>query len=285
MKVMPDQGMNNIGMDAVSSNWCARLDLGLQQRGEVTVLAHRRHQGPLVVQKPFYPEGNVCHIYLLHPPGGVVGGDQLQINVDVQDKAHSLITTPGSGKLYRSAGPVAQIKQHLRVASDGVLEWLPQDTIIFSGCKVDMLTKVELNLHASFVGWEILCLGRPSSGEIFATGNCRQRFELWRDGEPIVIERNRFMGGDSLLTASWGLQNYPVTATMLATPANQDMLKAVREEITDTGFSATLLDDVLVCRYLGQQGAYARNIFKQVWSIIRPALVNKPACPPRIWST
>ena len=285
MNAVLDKDTGVTGIEKGASNWLAKIDLAFQHRDNNTVLSHRLHQGPLAVQKPFYPEGNTCHIYLLHPPGGVVGGDQLKINIDVANKAHSLVTTPGSGKLYRSAGPEAQIEQHFRVASGGVLEWLPQDTILFNGCKVNMLTRVDLEQQASFIGWEILCLGRPTSGELFTSGYSRQRFELWREGQPLVLERNRFTGGESLLKTSWGLQNFPVAATMLATPATKEMLEAVREEVKDTGLSITLLDDVLVCRYLGLQGEYARNVFKQAWTIIRPLLLNKPACPPRIWAT
>jgi urease accessory protein len=238
-----------------------------------------------VVQKPFYPEGGVCHVYVIHPPGGVVGGDQLNLNVNVAEKSHALMTTPGSAKLYRSAGAVAKIEQHLQIQEGGVLEWLPQDTILFSGCKVDLLTRVDIDLHASFVGWEILCLGRPTSGEKFTQGHCRQRFELWRNGQPLVIERSRLAGGESLLESSWGLQGNTVTATMLVTPANKEMLVSVRESIEDIGFSVTLLDDVLVCRFLGLQGEHARKVFSQVWAIVRPLLVERSACPPRIWAT
>jgi urease accessory protein len=285
MSAILEQTSSEKQMEPAASNWLAKLDLGFQHRDEHTALTHRLHQGPLVVQKPFYPEGNICHVYLIHPPGGVVGGDQLMININVAEKAHTLITTPGSGKLYRSAGPVARIEQRLRVTDDGVLEWLPQDTILFDGCKVDMLTRVDLDQQSSFIGWEILCLGRPTSGELFTMGSSRQRIEIWRDGQPVVLERNRITGGDPLLASSWGLQDYPVTATMLTTPATKLMLETVREQVKDDGFSVTLLDDVLVCRYLGLQSERARNIFKQAWAIIRPLLVNKPACPPRIWAT
>jgi urease accessory protein len=272
-----------------TSRWLAQLELGFEKRGERTTLTHRCHQGPLVVQKPFYPEGDTCHTYLVHPPGGVVGGDQLKINVNIAPDAHVLITTPGSGKLYRSAGPVAELEQQLQVASNGILEWLPQDTILFSGCEVDMLTRVNLKpgatFIATFIGWEIICLGRPSSGEAFDRGSCRQRFELWREEQPLVLDRSRLSGGDQILEAAWGLQGQPVTATMMATPATKEMLTIVRDAITDCGFSATLLDDVLVCRYLGSQGAQAREIFAQAWAAIRPLLINRPACPPRVWAT
>ncbi len=73
--------------------WKASLDLTFIDRGDKTVLKHRSQQGPLAIQRPLYPEGNPCHTYLLHPPGGVVGGDTLQISVHAIQGAKSLITT------------------------------------------------------------------------------------------------------------------------------------------------------------------------------------------------
>lgn len=268
--------------------WLAQLSLGFEKRAERTALTHRQHQGPLVVQRPFYPEGDVCHTYLVHPPGGVVGGDRLEITTRVNAQAHALITTPASGKFYRSGGSVARLEQQLEVGSGAVLEWLPQDTILFAGCEVDMLTHVNLAPGAAFIGWEMLCLGRPSSGEAFDHGSCRQRFELWRDGMPLLLERSKFSGGDPLLNADWGLQGHTVTATLLATPASKELLNAVRDAVPDVQnalFSASLMDDILVCRYLGHQGAQARNIFSQAWAAIRPLMLDRPACPPRVWAT
>jgi len=80
--------------------WQARLDLRYSaSAGERTVLSHRRHTGPLLVQKPFYPEGpRVCHSTLVHPPGGIAGGDRLELHVEVEAGAHAVITTPGAAK-------------------------------------------------------------------------------------------------------------------------------------------------------------------------------------------
>ena len=265
--------------------WLAQLELGFEQRGPRTALTDRRHQGPLVVQKPFYPEGDLCHVYLIHPPAGVVGGDRLEVSATVAEQAQALITTPGSGKFYRSAGPTAQLTQHLTVANNASLEWLPQDTILFAGCEVDILTQVQLAPGARFIGWEILCLGRPSSGESFDHGRCRQRFELWRDDQPLLIDRSLLSGDDELLHAQWGLQGQPVVATMLATPATTEMRDVARDAVDNQGFSATLLDDVLVCRFLGKQGAQARQVFTQAWAAIRPLMLERPACEPRVWAT
>ena len=114
---MPTPKLKEKFLDA---EWKAQLDLKFSKSGNRTILSHRKHYGPLQVQKPFYPELNgTCHVYILHPPGGMVGGDRLNIYVDVNSNAHALITTPAAGKFYRSAGPVARQEQIIKVASRG----------------------------------------------------------------------------------------------------------------------------------------------------------------------
>lgn len=284
------------------SNWEARLDLQFARRqidasdsnSVRTALTRRKHYGPLVVQRPFYPEQDTCHIYLLHPPGGIAGGDQLSINIDVEEHAHSLITTPAANKFYRSIDPLASQTHELRINDHGILEWLPQETILFSGSKVHSSTRIELGQSAIFIGWEILCLGRPASAENYSEGICRQRIELWRDATPLYIERAHYKGineptYDDMLTAAWGLANKTVTGTMLATPASTKDLALVRETVNTNNssalFSTSLINNVLVMRYLGDHGEHARQLFTQAWQAIRPSLINKPACVPRIWNT
>lgn len=269
------------------SAWLAQLDLIYAKRSDKTVIRQRKHVGPLAVQRPFYPEGQVCHSYILHPPGGVVGGDQLQVNVAIEHGAHALITTPASAKFYRSSGATAQQSQELNVAEGGILEWLPQDTILFDACKVNMRTRIQLARSAKFAGWEIICQGRPASGEKFVSGHCRQAFEIYREGHPLVIERAQLHGSSKMQRAKWGLAGYPVMGTMLVTGATTELLALAREVSAETQslFSASLLKDVLVCRYLGWQGIEARECFSQVWTAIRHGWIGREASRPRIWDT
>ncbi len=273
---------------AQKQGWHARLELGFAQRGLRTAPVHRRHSGPLSVQRPFYPEGEPCHIYLLHPPGGVVGGDCLEIDVCVERNAHALITTPASGKFYRSSGALATQHQHLRVLGNGVLEWMPQDTILFSGSHVQMTTQVELSNDARFAGWDILCFGRPASNDEYHQAYCRQAFELWRDGKPLIIERAAYQSDSGMMQASWGLQRYTAAGTFVISDANAELLQAARsiEIPPEIGIvSSTLIDDVLVCRMLGHQGMQTRETFTRIWQVIRPLLLDREACIPRIWNT
>jgi len=141
-------------------SWQAELTIGYKVINDKTVITEKRHKGPLGLQKSFYPEGDVCHNYILHPPGGVAGGDQLNINVAVGENAHALITTPASNKFYNSLEHVSVVVQAIEFESGAVMDWLPQDAIMFSGCKVDTTTNVKLHEGAKFTGWQITCMGR-----------------------------------------------------------------------------------------------------------------------------
>jgi len=272
------------------AGWVARLELGFRARDARTVLASRRHVGPLQVQRPFYPDGErACHVYILHPPGGVVGGDSLTIDAGVERGAHALLTTPAAGKLYRSDGANAQLTQELKVADGAWLEWLPQETIAFDGARATSETRVTLTGTAGFIGWEILCLGRPAADEIYAHGEFMQRFEIWRDGAPLWWERNALAGGAPVLHAPWGLADRSVVATLVAVGRAPGVLPALREllnaEHDDGEFSVSQLRDVLVCRYLGNSAEQARAGFIAAWRLLRPALWGIDASPPRIWAT
>lgn len=272
------------------SGWQAELALGFVARDGRSVLERRRHLGPLQVQRPFYPEGDaVCHVYLLHPPGGVVGGDQLRIDISVDAGAHALVTTPAAGKLYRSAGRLAAINQQLNVAAEAVLEWLPQETIVFDGAHAEVSTQVHLVATANFIGWEIVCLGRPASNEVLAHGLLRQRFGIWRDAAPVWVETSRYAGGDAALNASWGLRGHSVSGTLVCTTVIPELVTQVRESWAaiqgDALVSATQLDKVLVCRYLGDDAEQARALFAAAWAVLRPAVLGRTVCVPRIWAT
>lgn len=263
------------------------MALGFVARAGRTVLAARRQRGPLAVQRPFYPEGAPCHVYLLHPPGGLVGGDRLEIGAEVAAGAHALVTTPGATKLYRSAGPRATQRQRLAVASAGILEWLPQENILFPGANAALTTHIDLEPGARFVGWEIHSLGRPAIGERFATGSADLTLEIRRAGVPLLLDRLRIDQGVGL-DGPAGLRGFPVSATLAASGAAPEDLAEVRARCApDSGvlWGATLLGDLLVARCLAPGTEPARRLFAAVWSILRPRLLGLPACPPRIWGT
>lgn len=248
-----------------------------------------RHQGPLRVQKALYPEGaEVCHVLVLHPPSGIAGGDQLDIGVDVGASAHALLTTPGAGKWYRSAGPRAGQSLDFRVGENAALEWLPQESIVFNAARADLRAHIQLASGARFIGWEVLCLGRRASGESFAAGDLTLNTRIEREGRLIWLERGALEGGGPLLDSPAGLAGYSVSATLLASaPGLSGELVAACRAIPalEGRQGVTLLPDLLVARYLGHASEAARQWLAGVWGVLRPALVGRAAIAPRIWNT
>jgi len=266
------------------SGWQADLKLGFESRGEKTVLAERQHVGPLTVQRPFYPEGGVCHVYLLHPPGGVVAGDQLNISANAASKSHALITTPAAGKFYRSGGETANQTVSLTVASDATLEWLPQETIVYQGARFDSSMSIDLAENARFIGWEVLALGRPAAGEAFDNGEAYLNWQIHRQGRLFYRERLRLDA--QAFAARWGLDNHSACGTLFAYPTTAADLEAVQQLIGEHPLrGVTRIDDMLICRGLDARADLLRDFFQQVWQLLRTEIAHRPASAPRIWAT
>jgi urease accessory protein len=267
-----------------AKGWQAHLQLGFAQSRDKTLLVNRRHVGPLTVQRPFYPEGNVCHVYILHPPGGIVGGDELNLCINAEQHSHALITTPAAGKFYRSSGEQAIQTVSIKVAEGAALEWLPQETIIYQGAQLRSSVNVELAAGARFIGWEILSLGRPACGESFDAGLADTSWQVFCQDQPLFLERLHLDA--KAFAARWGLQGFSACGTLFASPANAGSLDAVRQLIGDSqGYGVTLIDDLLVCRAVDDRSDRLRGFFEQVWAIVRPDSVQRQACAPRIWAT
>jgi urease accessory protein len=272
----------------LNPHWHARLELGYTRRAESTVLRHRLHSGPLRVQKALYPEGaGVCHSLLLHPPAGIVGGDQLDITLELDCGAHALLTTPGAAKWYGSTGARADQRVHARLASGARLEWLPQEAIVFDGAIARQELAVDLAPGACFLGLDILCLGRRASGERFTRGRFAMANRIDQAGTPLWREWGTLHGGSSALDSPTGLRGAPVGATLLAAGVSDApaLVQAVRAVVPAGDWAASALPGVLVARWLGSAGEAARAWFLRLWQVLRQALFGLVARPPRIWQT
>jgi urease accessory protein len=267
-------------------SWPATLNLGYIRTPRKTILARRNRRGPLAVQRTLYPEGDVCHTYLLHPPGGVAGGDELDITVDVATGASALVTTPGATKFYRSIGPQASLHQVLRVEG-GCLEWMPQENILFPGACVDLQTHILLSGNAKFAAWEITCLGRPVIDERFDRGYLHSRLHIERDGRPLLLDVMKVDGQQDLDSIA-GLRGQPVSGIFVVTVDEDCPLEQLRDMPGDNygnEIGLTIVDGLLVARYLGDSTERARKLFARIWQMTRPLVCSRPACTPRIWNT
>ncbi|AXA55903.1 urease accessory protein UreD [Pseudomonas thivervalensis] len=267
-------------------SWHAELDLGYARFGDCTRPVQRRHKGPLRVQKHLYAEGpEVCQHIIVHPPGGIAGGDSLDISAHVGPDAWAQLTSPGAAKWYRAAGPAYQ-QLTLSVAPGATLEWLPQETIVFSAAQAELSTRIDLQGDARLFYWDMVALGRPASGERFDLGHFQSRLDIRRDGQLLWHERQRIVGGDGLLDSPIGLGGDPVFATLLVTG---EIDSALLERCRSLGHAVrgdlTQLPGLVVARCLASEALLARGWLIELWRLLRPALLGREAMPPRIWST
>lgn len=272
--------------DVECQGWHAQLELGFRKTPVKTILYKRRRQGPLSVQRAFYPENDVCHVYLLHPPGGVVGGDKLDVRLELETGAHALVTTPGATKFYRSASETATQAQLFQVADSAVLEWLPQENIFFPGCQVKNSLNLQLEGNARAAVWEIQCFGRPVIDEAFDTGALDSHWQIYRDNKPLLIERLRV--DKNRLKFSAQLNHHAVTGSFIITNVDKSLMNALREKIFSNNVESlalTLIDDLLIVRYLGGSTENAKRYFLQVWFEVRESALGRKAIIPRIWNT
>jgi urease accessory protein len=273
----------------LASRWRARLALDFERRGERSVLAARHHDGPLVVQKPLYPEGDaVCHAIVVHPPAGIAGGDELEIGVRVDRGAHVLLTTPGAGKWYRSSGPWARQRVAIEAAAGSRVEWLPQETIVYESARADIRWEAAIDCEARLIAWDIVCLGRTGSGEGFDRGELRLETRVTRGGKLAWLERGRIEPSSAIARSPAGLDGRSVIGTMIvAAPHVEDAwLAACREAVPRSGEAGvTRVPGLLVARYRGDSSESARLHFIELWKRLRAGVMGREAIEPRIWRT
>lgn len=274
--------------------WQARLSLAFAQRSRGVRLVKAEHEGPLYVQKAFYPEGADCaHAYLLHPPGGLVTGDTLNIDITVNEGAHALLTTPGAGRVYkaRDDSGVQTQNLHLQVKENAVLEWLPLENILFPSAHARMNTRIDLDEQASLIAWDVTCFGLPANQTPFENGSVQQHMQIWQQdklhfNESLVMEDEEL----ALLKGNAGLRSLPVHGLMVAGPFETEQTELIEALRTiETGnkeyLAISQVAEFLTVRYLGSCTEKARKLFTQAWEKLRPALIDREAVEPRIWRT
>lgn len=274
--------------------WHARLALHYRRDGERTI-AHDRHQGPLRVLQRLYPEGPaVCHHVLVHPPGGIVGGDVLEIDATLGAGAHALITTPGATRFYRSAARTAFQSVAVRAEPGARLEWLPLETIAYDGCRVSNRLVFELAPGAEMVGWDVLALGLPAAGAAFTHGQFRQHLELpgrW-------LERGLIDGSERrLLDSPLGWAGHGVLATAwvaagaaFAAVRREALLDAARRAVDAAGPAVVAgatspHEEVVVVRALADRVETVMALLSDVRAAWRREAWALDAHPPRVWRT
>ena len=274
-------------------SWHARLQLDYTRQGARTVARHM-HSGPLRILQSLYPEGDaVCHNVLVHPPGGLVGGDTLDVQVRAAAGAHGLITTPGATRFYRSDGELATQRTHLALEDDARIEWLPLETICYSGCRAENRLTLELAPQAQVMGWDVTALGLPHADLPFVDGFVQQHLEL----PGVWLERGHVDASDALLlngpAALAGMRCWATMYLACGQPMDRaykaTALDTAREVIaahalaTSAGATSPNAQTVVV-RVVAPQVEAVMGLLRQIRLAWRVQLWNMAASSPRIWA-
>lgn len=272
------------------SNWHGKIKLNYQFNQHKTELLSSFTQSPFKIQQSFYPEGEaICHNIILHTAGGVVGGDILDQEIILNDHSQSLITTPAANKIYRSNGKIAQQNINIRLENQTILEYLPQEMIIFNGAKYHQSNIINLHQDSTFLMWEIIRFGRTARGEIFNQGYWQSNLEIWQESTPILIDHICLQGEDDLFHSLTGLNDQPLAATLtyIGNFQKAETLTKISQlchnSLTYGQAGVTELIKGLNCRYLGHSTTEVRAFFFKIWQILRLQYLGKNAIKLRVW--
>jgi len=274
--------------------WHGQLDLTFRRDGERCIAVHR-HSGPLRLLKSLHPEGpGVCHGVLVHPPGGIAGGDELVIDLAVEEQAHGLVTTPGATRFYRSAGEPALQNLRARVAPGARLEWLPLETICHAGALAENRMRFELAPGAEMIGWDLLALGLPASDAPFDRGRFTQHIELpgaWLergtvDGEaPLLLDSPLGWAGHRVMATMWFAGGAPIGAERTETLLDATRAVCAGHALAATSGCTAPHERVVVLRVLAPNVEPAWALLGAVWERWRKDAWGLGACSPRVWRT
>ena len=278
--------------------WYAKLELGfkIELLSTRTVLHHRKHQGPVRVQKMLWPEKTgVCHAIIVHPPAGIAGGDHLTFDMQVDANAHALVTTPGAGKWYKTNGKAAYQHINIHLQGNAIFEWLPQESMLFNGAHACSETLIHLDSQSSFIGWDMLVIGRQARHEQFSEGVYNNHFKLFRGDQLLVADCLHFQGNDRWLRSCLGMNGHAVMGSFWAvSPENyrhshllEEHIALIRELMTrmNAQVTLTLLGDVISARFLGDDVRQCHDAFAAIRAKLRQYWFNLDEEFPRIWRT
>jgi urease accessory protein len=273
--------------------WRGSLTLRFARREGRTVLVEQRHSGPLIVQKTLYPEGpGICHAVIIHPPGGIAGGDNLFVRIEVETNGCAVITTPAATKWYKAAGRSSRQEVTVRLGANSALDWLPQENLFFNAACVQSSFKLEIDPTASAIGWDMALFGRQASGEQWDTGAVRSSTEIWNsDDTPLWIEQALLKGSDPLLKSPQGLAGFKALGTLWAigqgcTPAIATELNSQLPFEPALRAGATCLPGgVLLLRCLSTEVELLRALMMDCWALLRPTILGFASNRLRLWAT
>lgn len=281
----------------LARRWPGYMRLGfVAQSNGRTVLSEREHRGPLLVQRPLYPEGpGICHVAILHPPSGLAGGDELDMDIQVASAAHATLSTPGATRWYKANGEWARQRVSLHVQAGGMLDWLPQENIFFEQAQACSQIRIRLESGARTIGWEISQLGSVVAHPHWADGVVRTELSLQVDEQLLWVDQGQFAASDPVRSSISGLDGLPVFASLWCfgdplEPQDFDELAAslpwhehLRAGVTTIKHNER--QSLCLLRCTGLHAEDVRKLMARTWLYLRPRALGVSGQPLRLWTT
>lgn len=280
--------MQNVSL---ADSWKGFLSFSFEFITNRTVVKDKQHFGPLVVQRPYYQELDCPMVLVIHPPGGIAGGDELLIEIACKPESKGMVSTPAATKFYRSDNKLAKQCQRISMVGKCELEWLPQETLFFDqSCAENSLSFNLESTESKLIAWDIIGLGRPARNEGFQGGRLTQTLTVNVAGKLRLKDRT-VVNSESMGTRNLpGLNNNTLFATMIVYGSLDDLQKVLAELRTQDWFSqaglgVTLVHGLLVVRLVSCELETIKQVLFDVWTLARPIVLKKNVVKPRIWNT
>jgi urease accessory protein len=267
--------------------WQGHLQLTYRHHRAKTQVVQNQGTAPLKVQRSFYPEdAAICHNTILHTAGGIVGGDRLQIDIELEPQSRAVITTAAAGKIYGSNGTPAIQSIVQTIGENACLEWLPQENIVFNQAIFHQQLRVNLAATGNWLGWEINRFGRTARGERFTQGIWKSATEVYREDRPIWIDR-QILYGDEMVDHPHSLAGHSIVGSLawIGAGVTKDLVIEARSifDGEPSKIGVTRLTEGLLCRYRGDSTTEVRQWFTAVWHLLRHSFLNSPPIHLRVW--
>ena len=268
-----------------------RLALRFARGGGGTVLADLDQHSPCRALFPRPRAGEPLLAMVINTAGGLTGGDRIAFRIEAATGAAATVTTQAAEKIYRSLGPDAQVETRLAVADDALLEWLPQETILFDGACLERRLNAAIADRGRFIACEMLVFGRAARGETMRSGRLREHWRIERGGRLAWIDRLGLSDdiGAQLDGMGFGGARALATAIYVGRDA-ASLLPAVRDAAEREMAGATLVNGILIVRLLGADPGRVRDGLARILGHMRRSGAVPPGAssgcawsdPPRV---
>jgi len=264
-----------------------RLKLAFRRDGARTVLKHLHQAAPCRALFPYTETGEPPQAVLVNTSGGIVGGDRLQTEVVLGPDAIASVTTQAAEKVYRSLGADARITNRIELAPGALLEWLPQETILFDGGRLHRTLDIALAGDARLLAAETVFFGRAAHGETLTRGMLHDAWNIRIGGRLVWAETTR-LEGDIAAQRRRPFGFGDAAGSGLLVVAGRDaasflpVARAIAEGSSVTA-GASMVNGVLLLRLLGPDAQALRREMAHALLALRPEVMGLPARLPRNW--